>query len=96
MDNKALLVSTEKANEQAKLVEELKGMLAQDLEKTKYERDELKKYHDALAERVNKVQAELSQLYRANKAIAREMAEARSIQTGKAVLPEELLAEEIK
>ena len=75
MDNKALLVSNEKANEQAKLVEELKGMLSEDLQKTKYERDELKKYHDALAERVNKVQAELSQLYRANKAIAREMAE---------------------
>ena len=75
MDNKAMLASTEKANEQAKLVEELKANLNADLQKTTFERDELKKYHEALASRYTAVQTELSQLYRANKAIARELAE---------------------
>jgi len=75
MDNKAMLASTEKANEQAKLVEELKVNLNDDLQKTTFERDELKKYHEALASRFTSVQTELSQLYRANKAIARELAD---------------------
>jgi len=75
MDNQALLASTQKANEQAKLVEELKVNLNEDLQKTVYERDELKKYRDALASRLAAVQNELSQLYRSNKAIARELAD---------------------
>jgi hypothetical protein len=75
MDNKALLASTEKASEQSKLVEELKVKLNDDLQKTLFERDELKKYSEALASRLAAMQTELSQLYRANKAIAKEMAE---------------------
>ena len=75
MDNQALLASTQKANEQSKLVEELKVNLNDDLQKTIYERDELKKYRDALASRLTAVQSELSQLYRSNKAIARELAD---------------------
>jgi hypothetical protein len=75
MDNKALLASTEKANEQSKLVEELKVKLTDDLQKTVYERDEMQKYVAALTDRLTTVQMELSQLYRSNKVIAKEMAE---------------------
>jgi hypothetical protein len=75
MDNKALLASTEKANEQSKLVEELKVKATDDLQKTVYERDEMRKYVAALTDRLTSVQTELSQLYRSNKVIAKEMAE---------------------
>jgi hypothetical protein len=74
-DNKALLVSIEKANEQGKLIEELNAKQKDDLQKTVLERDELKRYRDELANRVMVVQTELSQLYRANKVLARELAE---------------------
>lgn len=74
-DKDAVVTSTEKANEQSKLVEELKVKLTDDLQRTVYERDELEKYYATLTSRLHSVQTDLSQLYRSNKAIAKEMAE---------------------
>jgi hypothetical protein len=75
LDNKAMLAATAKAQEQQKLVEELKGKVNEDLGKVRYESTELEKYLTALGSRLTAVQTELSQLYRSNKAISRELAE---------------------
>ena len=58
------------------LVEELKGKVERRPgEGDSYEAAELKKYTAALSGRLAAVQSELSQLYRSNKAIGRELAE---------------------
>jgi len=75
LDDKAMLAATAKAQEQQQLVEELKGKVNDDLAKVRYESAELEKYMTALSGRLTAVQTELSQLYRANKAISRELAE---------------------
>jgi hypothetical protein len=74
LDNKAMVASTQRAEEQQKLVEELKSKASADLEKATYELTELTKYKDALQNRFAEVQTELSQLYLANKALSRELA----------------------
>lgn len=73
LDNKAMLAATAKADEQSKLVEELKGKVNDDLSKVRYEVSELEKYATALRDRVTGVQSELSQLYLSNKALSREL-----------------------
>jgi hypothetical protein len=75
LDNKALIASTEKANQHAQLLEELKTKLDADLEKGKQERDELKKYEEAVRARLVDVQNQLSQLYRSNKVLSRDLEE---------------------
>jgi hypothetical protein len=73
-DNKAMLASSQKAEEQQKLIEELKTKVTTDLEKKNYELTELTKYKAAVESRLAAVQTELSQLYLANKALGRELA----------------------
>jgi septal ring factor EnvC (AmiA/AmiB activator) len=74
LDNKAMLASTEKAQVQQALIEDLKGKVSADLEKKNYELTELTKYKEAVETRLTSVQTELSQLYLANKALGRELA----------------------
>jgi hypothetical protein len=73
IDNQATVATTEKASQQAMLVEELKGKLNDDLAKARFEQAELKKYSDALDARLAAVQTQLSDLYKSNKAISREL-----------------------
>jgi hypothetical protein len=73
LDNKAMLAATAKADEQSKLVEELKGKINDDLAKVRYELAEVEKYTTALRDRLTAVQTELSQLYLSNKALSREL-----------------------
>jgi hypothetical protein len=74
LDNKAMLAATEKAQQQQALVEELKGKVMEDISKVKYEVAELQRYAGALSTQLDTTQTELSQLYRANKAVGRELA----------------------
>lgn len=74
LDKKAMESSSEKAEAQRLLVEELKAKVAADLAKVNYELTELTKYKDALQSRLTASQTELSQLYLANKALGRELA----------------------
>jgi hypothetical protein len=75
LDKAAIEASTAKALEQEKTLQELQSKLDDDLTKAKFERDELAKYSTTLAARLATVQGELSQLYRSNKALSRELAE---------------------
>ena len=75
LDKAAIEASTAKAIEQERVLQEMKTKLDDDLAKVKFERDELAKYSETLAARLTAVQGELSQLYRSNKAISRELAE---------------------
>jgi hypothetical protein len=75
LDNQAMIAATQKADQQRALVEELKGKVTADLAKVRYEIAELDKYLASLNGRLTTVQTELSQLYRSNKAISRELAE---------------------
>jgi hypothetical protein len=69
-----MLASAQKADEQQKLIEELKTKITTDLAKKNYELTELTKYKESVATRLTAVQTELSQLYLANKALGRELA----------------------
>jgi hypothetical protein len=73
LDNQALVASTDKANQQSMLVEELKTKLTDDLNKAKFEQAELTKYSQSLDARLVAVQTQLSELYRSNKAVSREL-----------------------
>jgi hypothetical protein len=75
LDDKAMQAATAKAEEQRVLIDELKAKVNDDLAKVKYEVAEMEKYTSALSGRLTSVQNELSQLYRANKAIGRELAD---------------------
>jgi hypothetical protein len=75
LDDAAMLATTQKAEQQRTLVEELKAKVVADLERAKNDSAELEKYKNALAAQVATVQNELSQLYRANKALGRELAQ---------------------
>jgi hypothetical protein len=76
VDSDATAASTAKAAEQEVVLVELNNKLKADLEKIKtFELPELTKYADQLAARLAAVQAELSGLYRSNKAIGKELAE---------------------
>jgi hypothetical protein len=75
LDKAAIEASTAKALEQERVLKEFQTKLDDDIAKAKFERDELGKYSDALAARLATVQGELSQLYRSNKALSRELAE---------------------
>jgi hypothetical protein len=74
-DDAAMLAATQKAEQQRALVEELKTKVTTDLERARNDSRELEKYKTALAGRVASTQNELSQLYRANKALGRELAQ---------------------
>ncbi|MCU0877166.1 MAG: hypothetical protein MUF06_05155 [Pirellulaceae bacterium] len=63
-----------KADEQYALVDAYRTKLAADKEKLVNERDEVAKYRDSLANRLAEVQTDLSQLYKSNKALSRELA----------------------
>jgi hypothetical protein len=75
LDDAAMLASTQKAEQQRALVEELKTKVVADLDRAKNDSAELDKYTTALSGQVTKVQNELSQLYRANKALGRELSQ---------------------
>jgi hypothetical protein len=75
LDNKAMLASTQKAEQQRVQIEEFKGKVTADLAKVKYELAELEKYMVALNGRLTAVQTELSHLYQSNKAISQELNE---------------------
>jgi hypothetical protein len=74
-DNKAILAATEKADTQAKLLDDLKAKLNADLAKVKFELAELNKYAAALDASLIEKQGQLSQLYKSNKALSRELNE---------------------
>ena len=74
-DKAASEAFTAQALVQEKELKDKQANLDDDIAKVKFERDELNKYSDALAARLATVQAELSQLYRSNKALSRELAE---------------------
>jgi hypothetical protein len=73
IDNQALVAATDKANQQSMLVDELKTKLTDDLTKAKFEQAELAKYSQTLEARLVAVQTQLSELYRSNKAVSREL-----------------------
>ncbi|HEX5104019.1 MAG TPA: hypothetical protein VFV87_09430, partial [Pirellulaceae bacterium] len=73
-DVAAIQTSKAKADAQATLLEDYRAKLTADRDKVKFERDELKKYSEAVAGRLSEVRSELSQLYRSNKALSRELA----------------------
>ncbi len=75
LDNKAMLAATQKAEQQRVLVEELKTKVTADLARARQDSNELEKYKVSLNNRLTTVQHELSQLYRSNKAIGRELAQ---------------------
>jgi hypothetical protein len=75
LDDNAMLAATQKAEQQRVLVEELKTKVVADLERARNDSSELEKYKNDLASRVATVQNELSQLYRSNKALGRELAQ---------------------
>jgi hypothetical protein len=74
LDVAAIQTSKAKADAQAVLLEDYKLKLNDDLAKVKFELDEMKQYAGAVSTRLAEVRGELSQLYRANKAAARELA----------------------
>ena len=69
-----MLAATQKAEQQRALVEEFKTKINSDLARAKQDGQELEKYEASLKTRLATVQNELSQLYRANKALGRELA----------------------
>lgn len=74
-DTSALQAVVDKAAEQQKLIEELKAKAESDLQKVIAEREGLRRYQTALAEQLSSVTENLSQLYRSNKVLARELSE---------------------
>jgi hypothetical protein len=74
-DKAASEAFTAQALVQEKELKDKQTNLDDDIAKAKFERDELNKYSAALAARLATVQSELSQLYRSNKALSRELAE---------------------
>jgi len=74
LDNLALAASTNQANAQSMLVEELKTKLTDDLTKAKFEQAKVGKYIASLNTQLAAVQARLSELYKSNKAISRQLA----------------------
>lgn len=75
LDKQAMLDATQKAEQQRALVEEFKAKINSDLARAKQDTQELAKYEALLKNRLAGVQNELSQLYRANKALGRELAQ---------------------
>ncbi|HZN35844.1 MAG TPA: hypothetical protein VFB80_18570 [Pirellulaceae bacterium] len=73
IDDQTTVATTTKANQQSMLVAELKTKLTDDLTKAQFEQSELKKYSDAIEARLAAVQTQLSELYKSNKAISREL-----------------------
>ncbi len=74
-DTATVTAAREKANEQIKLQEADKLLIQADLDKVGYERDETKKYADALAARIKEQRAEMSRLYLSNKAVYAQIQE---------------------
>lgn len=74
-DTAALQAAVDKASEQERLISDLKAKAEADLQKVTAERDGLRNYHAALANQLAAVTENLSQLYRSNKALARELSE---------------------
>ena len=67
-DTATIKDAREKAVEQTMLQETAKALLQADYDKIVYERDEMKKYADAVAARIKEQRAEMSRLYANNKA----------------------------
>ena len=74
LDVASIQASKTKADRQATLLEDYKTKLNDDLTKVKFELEELTSYGDSVAGRLGEVRAELSNLYRSNKALSRELA----------------------
>jgi hypothetical protein len=74
LDVASIQASKDKADSQATLLEDFRTKLSDDLAKVKFEVAELTTYRDAVAARLTEVRGELSQLYRSNKALSRELA----------------------
>lgn len=80
-DTATVTAARDKANEQIKLQEAEQVLLKADLEKVVYERDEMKKYADAVAARVKEQRAEMSRLYLSNKALYKQIQEQNQLLT---------------
>jgi hypothetical protein len=74
-EQKAIAKSIEEGEKQVTLLTDLQAKLTEDRDKARLEEDELDKYLVALTGKLNETQAELSKLYRSNKAIGRELSE---------------------
>jgi len=72
-DTATVIAAKDKALEQTKLEEAAKELLQADHDKIVYERDETKKYADAVAARIKEKRAEMSRLYLSNKAVYAEI-----------------------
>lgn len=75
LDKAATEVAIAKAAEQETALQDLKTKLTEDVDKVQFELAELTKYSESVTARLTAVQAELSMLYRSNKALSRELAE---------------------
>jgi hypothetical protein len=80
-DTATVTAAREKATEQIKLQEAETLLLKADLAKVIYERDEMKKYADAVAARVKEKRAEMSRLYLNNKALYNQIQERNRVLT---------------
>jgi hypothetical protein len=74
-DTATIKDAREKAVEQTMLLEATKLLLQADYDKVVYERDEMKKYADAVAARIKEKRAEMSRLYLRNKELYAELVE---------------------
>ncbi|MCE9524815.1 MAG: hypothetical protein K8R36_02025 [Planctomycetales bacterium] len=74
-DTATIKNAREKAVEQTMLLEATKALLQADYDKVVYERDEMKKYADAVAARIKEKRAEMSRLYLRNKELYAQLVE---------------------
>ena len=74
-DTATIKGARDKAIEQTMLLEAKKALMQADYDKIVYERDEMKKYADAVAARVKEKRAEMSRLYQNNKAMYAKIVE---------------------
>jgi len=74
LDVASIQASKAKADSQAALLDDYKAKLTDDREKVRFELAELTTYGKSVAARLSEVRGELSNLYKSNKALGRELA----------------------
>jgi hypothetical protein len=95
-DTATVVAAYEKANDQIKLLDAQKLLLQADYDKVVYERDEMRKYADAVAARVKAKRAEMSRLYLENKALYEQIKDKTQKLTEQVERNQRLAAEEKK
>ena len=74
-DTATIKAARDKAIEQTTLLDAKKALMKADFDKIAYERDEMKKYADAMAARVKEKRGEMSRLYQNNKLLYAKIVE---------------------